>query len=282
MRWYLYLCLMLSMCVQSAALLQLTAALTVSEVEVSDSRSDAVDSRTHRGDQSSSLSSSYDSMTPATTNYEPSVGSSMDVEVSFDGSGDAASVSSDVETQDEAPTTDVDATAARDGLQVVPAVDSDYFFLDVLPSQLPVAIGASNRWQGVFATQKIHAGSVICEYRGNVIRSTDLLLMRKDGDRTGTVDLIGLDGAHYVIMGDNICSLILDCTAAVHRSFDRSEIDALDQGEQHHLINCLAPFEHNAYFMRESGKVFVAASRDIEPHEEIYLNYGWYVACCYT
>lgn len=277
MRWYL--CLMSSMCAQFAAFLQLTTLFPVSEVEASDSRSDAVDSRTHRGDESSwssSLSSSYDYMTPATTSYEPSMGSSMDVEVSFDGSGDAASVSSDVETPDEGP------TAARDGLQVVPAVDSDYFFLDVLPSQLPLAIGASNRLQGVFATLKIHAGSVICEYRGNVIRSTDLLLMRKDGDRTGTVDLIGLDGAHYVIMGDNICSLILDCTAAVHRSFDRSEIDALDQGEQRHLINCIAPFAHNAYFSRESGKVFVTASRDIEPHEEIYLNYGWYVAYCYT
>lgn len=268
------------MCVLFGALLHLTTSLTVNEEEeVSDSRSDATvdnDSRTHRGDKSSSSSSSsYDDyIAPATMSYEPSTGSSMGAEVSTDGSGAAPFASSDVDAQDEASTA-VNAAAARDGLQLVPAVDSDYFFLDVLPSQLPVAIGASNRWQGVFATLKIHAGSVICEYRGNVIRSSDLFLMRADGNRTGTVDLIGLDGVHYVIMGDNICSLILDCTAAVHRPFDRSEIEALDQGEQRHLINCLAPFEHNAYFMRESGKVFVAASRDIEPHEEIYLNYGW-------
>lgn len=259
------------MCVLSVGL---TTSLIVNLIETSDNRSDAEDSRTHRGEESSS--SSYDYMAPS---YEPSKGSSLGVEVSTDSSGDVA-IQEEASTAAVAPI--VATAAASDGIQVVPAVDSDYFFLDVLPSQLPVAIGASDRWQGVFATQKIYAGSVICEYRGNVIRSTDLLLIRKDGDRTGTVDLIGLDGAHYVIMGDNICSLILDCTAAVHRSFDWSEIDALDQGEQRHLINCLAPFAHNAYFMRESGKVFVAASRDIEPHEEIYLNYGWYGTVLYV
>ena len=190
----------------------------------------------------------------AITSHEPST---YFQEVSAEGNVDASSVG--------------ETFSVWDG-DLVPALDSDYFFLDVQSSKLQ---HANSSLAGVFATLRIYAGSVICEYRGNVIRAIDLPLIRIDGTRTGTMDLIGLDGEHYIIMGDNICSLILDCTAVAHRSFSKSEFDALERGEQQHLLDCLPPFQHNAYFTRESGKLFVAALRDILPGEEIFVNYGW-------
>lgn len=93
-----------------------------------------------------------------------------------------------------------------DSMLDVEVADSDYLYLQVKASSLPVLKAG----KGVFAKVNISVGSIICEYRGAVKTLTGVG-NRRISDKMMLVR--GIDAVIYVILGNNICAYINDCTS---------------------------------------------------------------------
>mmetsp|Transcript_21351 Transcript_21351/g.48331 ORF Transcript_21351/g.48331 Transcript_21351/m.48331 type:complete len:218 (+) Transcript_21351:159-812(+) len=159
---------------------------------------------------------------------------------------------------------------ASDGEGHILAVDSDYLLLRQAASLLPVpGIGL-----GVFAKAAIRANDIICEFRGPVILAEDL--HHFPGDKNFGV--VGPDDLLYVIIGQNVCAYINDCSTVLAQNYTLEEWQAMDETTYVSQRKCYDGFSDNAFILKASAaptKIFVAASRDIEAGEEIFFPYLW-------
>jgi hypothetical protein len=93
-----------------------------------------------------------------------------------------------------------------DSMSDAEVADSDYLYLQVKASSLPVLKAG----KGVFAKVNISRGSIICEYRG-AVKTLTSVGNRRISDKMMMVR--GIDAVLYVILGNNICAYINDCTS---------------------------------------------------------------------
>lgn len=133
---------------------------------------------------------------------------------------------------------------------------SDTLLLYIKKSSLPRNIG-----EGVFARKDIPAGSIVCEYRGNVVPMTDPVTQLSD-------KVMGLNvaGVDYAILGDNICAIINDAANVL----DTPKFD--DMGEYLPYRG----FGNNCEMVGNFGKLFYVSTRDIDKGEELFVSYGRY------
>lgn len=162
------------------------------------------------------------------------------------------------------------------------AVDSDYLLLFKNDSTLP----ALHAGQGVFAKHHIPANSVLCEYRGPVIAANDYSKLLDDNK---TYKIKGPDLKDYKILGENICAFINDCTSVTHRALSFADWEKLNADDASNTSPhpsgrpCYEGSQYNARALfDETGKVFVLSNRVIQPNEEIFIPYRWYVLYAYA
>jgi hypothetical protein len=142
--------------------------------------------------------------------------------------------------------------------------DSDYSFLYMAPSTLPVpGIGT-----GVFAKLDIPEGETICEYRGQI------------GDHSFDPSsdkrfAIRIDGTLRSLIGNTICAYINDCTWIHNNSFTFADIDYFMRLKNEDSIPTYPGFEYNAkYVITKMGKVFIHSTKFIKAGSEIFFSYG--------
>jgi hypothetical protein len=146
---------------------------------------------------------------------------------------------------------------------LIPAMDSDYLFLDVKPSLLPF----SEIGNGVFAMNDIPAGEILCEYRGPIIDDEIPFPSNKMYN-------IFHDGKKKKILGDTICSLINDCAAIYGAKYSVEDIKRLKESEDDEM----PPYDGYRYnakgMVTTAGKVFIVSTEFIKAGSEIYYSYG--------
>lgn len=157
-----------------------------------------------------------------------------------------------------------DSTTTSTGNAItVDAVDSDYFLIQTKPSTLPVeGIG-----MGVFARDAISANNIICEYRGPIVKEED----KKKFPYNDKYFSIEVDDEGYSILGECICSMINDCSNALKLLTDNSTL----VNESNDPSKCYDNYSYNARSIGLGYKVFIMATRDIQPNEEIFYDYSW-------
>ena len=118
--------------------------------------------------------------------------------------------------------------------------DSDSFLLKTGSSSLPI----ENIGEGVFTKQIITQGGIICEYRGPMIASKDRDAYSNSNLRDKMISTRGPDGLSYVIIGQNICAKINDCTSILNKSYTQEEVNELDKTKK--VPSCFDGFSYNA------------------------------------
>lgn len=155
------------------------------------------------------------------------------------------------------------------GYNYIPAVDSDYLFLEVKPSLLPVPdVGV-----GVFAKSDIPAGEIICEFRGPTV-DDDIAIVSNKGYN------IVHDGKKKKILGNTICSMINDCAAVYDVKYTTEDIKRLKESKDF-FESVIPPYDGYRYNAKGhwtvTGKVFIISTELIKAGTEICFSYGkWY------
>jgi hypothetical protein len=149
----------------------------------------------------------------------------------------------------------------------IPAIDSDFLFMHILPSILPFPQAGL----GVFAKVDIPANEILCEYRGATIPS-NITFMSNYIYSSKTIH-----GEPFNIIPDMdkpICAYINDCVLIVGNSYSAEELDAYESNESIDMPT-YAGYEHNAAPMYTiMGKVFIISKVRIPAGSEIYYPYG--------
>jgi hypothetical protein len=161
----------------------------------------------------------------------------------------------------EAPAaTEVPASTER----VVEGVDSDYLFLYMAQSTIPIDVGL-----GVFAKVDIPAGEIICEYRGPMIL-IDIPYVNNKKFRAST-----REGVQYSIIGDTICAMLNDPVHVVGSSYSAEDILSFKTSPREDIIPTYPGLDYNANFVAtQMGKIFIYATVLIPAHTEIFFPYG--------
>ena len=158
----------------------------------------------------------------------------------------------------------------------IQGVDSDYLNLYTDTTMLPF------NGTGVFAKYAIPINSILCEYRGPVIKSKDFEGKSwVDFSKSFGIDIPGT-GERGVILGQGLCSLINDCAWIADNSYyeDPDVLMALlntpeDVNNQQLTFQTYPGTSYNAKsFVISPNKVFVVSTREIVAGEEIYYPYG--------
>ena len=154
-----------------------------------------------------------------------------------------------------------DASSAENLTQ---AVDSDYLVLNKKQSTI------NHIGDGVFTKTLLKKDSIICEYRGPIINEKDISKFL-DNDKIFTIH--GPDRLTYHILGENICAYINDCTTIMKTIVRYDQISLIDDNI---YKQCYTDYEYNATPVthESTGKLFIVATRDIQPGEEIFYPYG--------
>jgi hypothetical protein len=149
---------------------------------------------------------------------------------------------------------------------IVAAVDSDFLFLEMKQSSLPVA----NAGLGVFSKVDIEKDQILCEYRGAVIPNN---VPYKSNYVYGSTMI---DGSNILIVPDMdkpICAFINDCVNALDNVYQPEELYMYNQTMKN-LPN-YSGFEHNAVALSTSmGKILIVSSLAIPAGSEIFYSYG--------
>jgi hypothetical protein len=156
--------------------------------------------------------------------------------------------------------------ARSSGYEYIPALDSDFLFLEVKPSLLPVpGIG-----DGVFATSDIPAGEIICEFRGPIV-DDDIAIDSNKGYN------IVHDGKKKKILGNTICSMINDCAAIYGAKYTAEDIKRFKESDDF-FESVIPPYDGYRYnakgWWTVTGKVFVISTELIKAGTEICFSYG--------
>ena len=79
-------------------------------------------------------------------------------------------------------------------------------------------------------------------------------------------NVVGPDGLHYIVLGQTLCSVINDCTAALTRVYEYNEwFQNLYGGKEMPGFDiCFEGSEYNAKSATRDGKIFVMATRSSE------------------
>jgi len=156
----------------------------------------------------------------------------------------------------------------------IEAIDSDFMFLKIKTTTLPLPAGSSSL--GVFATADIPENELICEHRGAVIPAD----IEYESDYIfGTVDSQG-NGINIIPqfseLGSTnmpICSYINDCVKILGETFSSEDVSAIENGTKAFTL-----YPGTTYNVRplvtKMGKVVVVSSRKITAGTELFYEYG--------
>lgn len=155
----------------------------------------------------------------------------------------------------------------------IEAIDSDFVFLEIKTTTLPLPTGAT---LGVFATANIPANEFVCEYRGAVIPAT----LEYESDYIfGTVDSLGNQIniiPQFSELGATnmpICSYINDCVKILGETFTPEDIDALENETK--SFTTYPGTEYNVRpLVTKMGKVMVVSNQIIPAGSELFFEYG--------
>ena len=146
----------------------------------------------------------------------------------------------------------------------LPATDSDYLYLYMTKSSIPIDVGL-----GVFAKVDIPAGEIICEYRGPMI-DFDIPYSSDKKFRAGT-----REGRTYSILGNTICAMINDPVWVVNKTYTPEEIESFKNATTEDIIPLYPGLTYNAnYVATAMGKIFIYATAFIPANAEIFFPYG--------
>lgn len=122
--------------------------------------------------------------------------------------------------------------------------------------------------KGLFANRKIKKGSVIIEFKGKVVKSSDYY--EGNGDRKK----IQFDDGHVLICNENC--MAIHCNDAINFNVDRRKlVKSLLSDEPFYKIHPNA--SHNAYIKNcsRTHRCLLIAIKDIDKDEEIFCHYGF-------
>eukprot|EP01038_Epipyxis_sp_PR26KG_P007410 gene7410-10101_t len=151
----------------------------------------------------------------------------------------------------------------------IPAIDSDYLFLEIKPSSIPF----KNVGQGVFAKVDIPGNEILCEYRGAII-SADIPFNSKYS--FGSVISTGEEVNIIPDMNLPICAYINDCVSVYNGkngTYSNEELDLIEA--KGGIFPNYEGFYHNsATVTTKMGKIFIVSKTVIKAGDEIFLSYG--------
>jgi hypothetical protein len=164
-------------------------------------------------------------------------------------------------------------------------VDSDYLSLYLNPTTLPIEGGHN----GVFAKHEIKIGSLICEYRGPVVKKSLATNNLIHNNYTWDLDV---NGEPNIIIGNSLCAIINDCVNILNNSriLNREYLNYWHTATTTHGSSLEVPEEiactdgrtHNVVSIMSGQKVFYVAARDIMPGEELFVYYGNSYCKCFS
>ena len=167
-------------------------------------------------------------------------------------------------------------SAQNEATNGIPAIDSDFLFLRIDESTLPLPSGKAGL--GVFAKVNIPAREIICEYRGAVIPAS---IPFKSNYIFNTKTYDGIDISIVPDMNKPICAYINDCVHIYGGNYsteDLNDIESKIASEEVNTNNAFPNhigFSHNAHVIfTKMGKIFIGATHDIKAGEEIFYPYG--------
>lgn len=143
-------------------------------------------------------------------------------------------------------------------LKCIPNVYSDMYNLEVKKSTIP---GAG---RGVFVKNgyRINNEDIIAEYRGYIIPTGQL-------DEQLSTEMTWDENGNFTILGDGVAALVNDIIDYRPLTYEEAEnFLANDEYPTHPGL------EYNSQFEQIGGRIFLKATRDIEPGEEIFTPYG--------
>jgi hypothetical protein len=148
--------------------------------------------------------------------------------------------------------------------EFIQAIDSDYLFLEVRSSTLPIqGIGA-----GVFSKFDIPANEILCEYRGPIIPTS---INYRNDKKFG----IEFNGELLSIVGESLCSKINDCVNIINYNYTQSEFELMLANPEQVKLPTYAGFKHNAAALRSKmGKIYAVSTDFIPAGSEIFFEYG--------
>ena len=155
----------------------------------------------------------------------------------------------------------------------IEAIDSDFIFLEIKTTTLPLPTGAT---LGVFATADIPENEIVCEHRGAVIP----ISQEYDSDYIfGTTDSLGNEiniVPQFSELGSAsmpICAYINDCIKILGENFTSEDISAVENGTKK-----FTTYPGKAYNVRplvtKMGKVMVVSNQRIVKGSELFFEYG--------
>ena len=134
--------------------------------------------------------------------------------------------------------------------------DSDYYKLEVKPSLIP------NAGNGVFATKPIVKDEIIAEYRGKVF-TCGLYEEFVDSGKIMRINDMFIDSIGVAAMINDCVKFVpIDTSLSKHISEDDFKLKIWENKA------------YNCKFDNKNDKVFVVAMQDIQPGDELYVNYG--------
>ena len=148
--------------------------------------------------------------------------------------------------------------------EFIQAIDSDYLFLDVRPSTLPIdEVGL-----GVFSKFDIPVNEILCEYRGPIIpESTNYRNDKKFG--------VDFNGEKLSIVGEGLCSKVNDCVNIINYNYTKAELELILANPDKVKLPLYSGFKYNAAALRSKmGKIYVVSTDFIPADSEIFFEYG--------
>ena len=155
------------------------------------------------------------------------------------------------------------------GSENINALDSDYVFLDIRETTLPLPQSAGLR-QGVFAKTDIPASEILCEYRGAVITAS--IEFKSDYSFT-TADINGERITVIPHSNKAICSFINDGAHIIGANYKEADLAAIEAGTL--KISTYPGAEYNTRALAtKMGKIFIVSSKFIPAGAELFFSYG--------
>ena len=146
------------------------------------------------------------------------------------------------------------------------AVDSDFVFMEIKPSTLPVE-GAG---LGVFAKSDLLSNQILCEYRGAIVPAS--INYQSDYSYSATTST----GEHVHIIPDMdkpICAFINDCADVRPATYSADDLDEIESKRRSLTLH--PGFEYNAAALStKMGKIFIVSAANISAGAEIFFPYG--------
>ena len=124
---------------------------------------------------------------------------------------------------------------------------------------------------GLFSKRNITQGSIICEYRGQIVSSENqkkLSLTTLNNDKWSNLPI---RDKNYSIYGEGICPMINDCSNA-SKLLQNNESLLL---ETNYPSQCYEGLSYNVESVQIGSKIFYIATRDIFMEEEFFVSYGF-------